>query len=410
MSHRKACLLAALVVAAPLAAAEANAVTDWDEKAVAFVQPKMAPPPGYRIMTMVHLAMFEAVNAIEKRYKPYLAELPTVPGESPEAAAASAAATVLTKLFPDAAADLQGALTAYLATLPEAGRVDGAQLGELAALKILEARADDGAASPDAYRPKAKPGLYVPTPLTVASQWPNLKPFAMTTPSQFRPKPPVALKSAEWARDYNEIKALGGKNSTVRTARQTEDARFWILTGPLSTHPLVRQIALRQEMSLVDTARLMALVAVAESDAIIAVMDAKYKYDFWRPITAIRNGDIDGNPATEREATWQPIDNTPLHPEYPCAHCIVSSAVATAIESVLGGSAIPEVALTSPFAPGVTHRFTDLGAYTEEVANARIYAGFHYRFSTVVGKEMGRKIGAHAAKTVLTPLKQVAAR
>ena len=124
--------------------------------------------------------------------------------------------------------------------------------------------------------------------------------------------------------DYNEIKELGEKNSSKRTARQTEDAKFWVLTGPLSTHPLERQIALAKNMDVVDTARFLSLLSAAEEDAIIAVMDAKYKYEFWRPITAIRNGDIDGNPATDRVATWQPIDNTPMHPEYPCAHCIIS--------------------------------------------------------------------------------------
>jgi hypothetical protein len=250
--------------------------------------------------------------------------------------------------------------------------------------------------------------VYVPTPLTVASQFPGMTPFAMASASQFRPKPPISLKSAQWAKDYNEIKGFGEKNSTKRTARQTEDAKFWVLTGPLSTHPIQRQIALAKNMDVVDTARFMALATVAEEDAIIAVMDAKYKYQFWRPITAIRNGDIDGNPATEREASWQPIGNTPMHPEYPGAHCIVSSSLAAVIRAVLGGDDIPEVSMTSLFAPGVTHRFTNLQAYSEEVANARIYAGFHYRFSTVVGKEMGQKIGSYVAASILQPEKKLA--
>jgi hypothetical protein len=141
----------------------------------------------------------------------------------------------------------------------------------------------------------------------------------MTSPSQFRPNPPIALESEQWAKNYNEIKELGAKNSSKRSPQQTEDARFWLLTGPLSTHPLSRQIAIRREMPVIDSARFMTVTSAAEADAAIAVMDAKYKYAFWRPTTAIRNGDIDGNDATEREATWQPIDNTPMHPEYPCA-------------------------------------------------------------------------------------------
>jgi len=133
------------------------------------------------------------------------------------------------------------------------------------------------------------------------------------------------------------------------------------------------------------------------------VLDAKYHYNFWRPITAIRNGDIDGNPATELEATWQPIDNTPLHPEYPCAHCINSGAAVAVIESVLGTSDIPEVSMTSSTAPGVNHRWTNLGVFLDEVANARIWAGFHYRFSTRVGTDMGRKIGEYVVKNVMQP-------
>jgi hypothetical protein len=237
-----------------------------------------------------------------------------------------------------------------------------------------------------------------------------MPPFALTSPSQFRAKPPPSLKSAEWARDYNEIKELGAKNSTKRTARQTENGRFWLLVGPLAYNPLPRQIVIAKNMDLLDSARFMALFSVAAVDAVIAVFDAKYKYEFWRPITAIRNGDIDGNPATERDATWQPIDATPMHPEYPCAHCILSSSVAAVIRGLLGSDEIPEVSLTSPFVPGVTHRFTDLRAYTDEVANARICAGFHYRFSTVAGREMGQKIGAYVVKSVMQPAQTAMAR
>jgi hypothetical protein len=149
---------------------------------------------------------------------------------------------------------------------------------------------------------------------------------------------------------------------------------------------------------------------VAGADAAIAVFDAKYHYDFWRPITAIRNGDIDDNPATERDATWQPIDNTPMHPEYPCAHCIISGAVASAIETALGTADIPEVAMTSPTAPGVTHRWTNIRVYNDEVSNARIWAGFHYRFSVLVGQDMGRKIGEHVVKNLMQPVTTTVAR
>ncbi len=411
MLEKRAWILSALLVAAPLATASANVITDWDEKAVAVVQTKMPPPSSYRVMAIMHLAMFEAVNSIEPRYKPYKAKLSAAADTSKEAAATAAAAMVLRKMVPDAAGDVQAAATTFLAAVSDGdAKANGIKLGEAAATALLELRDKDGFSVPDAFRPRTTAGMYIPTPITVASQFPGITPFAMTSPSQFRPKPPISLKSPQWAKDYNEIKDLGEKNSTKRTPRQTEDARFWVLTGPLSTHPLERQIAIAKNMDVVDTARFMALVNAAEEDAIIAVMDAKYKYEFWRPITAIRNGDIDGNPATERVATWQPIDNTPLHPEYPCAHCIVSSSVAAAIKAVLSSDQIPEVSMTSPFAPGVTHRFTNLAAYTEEVAYARLYAGFHYRFSIVVGQEMGQKIGTYVAETILRPSKLAAAR
>jgi hypothetical protein len=405
MSGRRGWIVLALLLIAPLPAL-ANVITDWDEKAVGIVQPgtTFPPPTAFRTITILHVAMFDAVNSIEPRYKPYKVQLPASPDTSKEAAAAAAAAAVLIKLVPDAGSDIQSTLTSYLATLPDGeAKSKGIELGQEVAMRILEARANDGASAPDAYRPKTKPGVYIPTPITVGSQFPNVTPFALTSPSQFRPKPPPPLKSEQWARDYNEIKDLGEKNSTKRTARQTEDARFWLLVGPRSTQPLPRQVAIARNMNVLDSARFMALVTVAAMDAVIAVFDAKYKYEFWRPITAIRNGDIDGNPATERVATWQPIDATPMHPEYPCAHCITSSAIATVIEAVLGTDKIPEVALTSAFAPGVTHRFTYLRAYTEEVANARIYAGFHYRSSTIVGREMGQNIGDWVVKSVMQP-------
>jgi hypothetical protein len=411
MHKSRGSILLAVMLTAPMVAASANVITDWDEKAVATVQTRMAPPAAYRIMAILHLAMFDAVNAIEPHYKPYKTGISAPAGASKEAAAAAAAGGVLMKLVPDAAADTKTALETYLAGLPDGeAKANGVKIGEEVAARIVEARANDGAAARESYRPRTQPGVYVPTAFVVGAQFVKVAPFTMTSPSQFRPKPPIALKSQQWAKDYNEIKELGEKNSSKRTGRQTEDARFWLLTGPLATHPLERQIAISKGMSVVDTARFLALISAAEEDAMIAVFDAKYTYEFWRPFTAIRNGDIDGNPATERQADWLPIDNTPLHPEYPCAHCIVSSAVAATIKAVLGSDEIPEVSLTSPFAPGVTHRFTNLTAYTDEVATARILAGFHYRFSTIVGQEMGRKIGAQAAATVMQPVQAASAR
>ena len=404
-----AAVVAAWVAVGVPAAAHANVITDWDEKAVVVVTPMASlggtvPYAAQRFMGMVHCAMFDAVNSIERRYRPYLVQLPADPGTSKEAAAAAAAAAVLATIDEKTAGEMKAALATYLAAIPDgAAKSDGVKLGQAVAAKVLEARANDGSGAPDDYRPRTTPGIYVPTPITLASFWPNVKPFAMAKGSQFRPEAPIALDSKEWAADYNELKDYGGLNSAKRTAAQTETARFWLIGTPVAYHPFVRQLVTAKQMDVVDSARFMTLVAVGLNDALIAVLDAKYHYNFWRPITAIRNGDNDGNPATDREATWQPIAPTPMHPEYPCAHCILSGTLAGIVKAALGAEDIPEIATTSPTAPGVTHRWTNMTAYTDEVANARIWSGFHYRFSTRVGTQMGHQIGDHVVKSVMQP-------
>ena len=401
-NHRHALVtIAVLGLAQP---ASADVITDWNEKAVAFVQPRMPPPQGHRATAMVHLAMFDAVNSIERRYRPYLVHMIAAPTTSKEAAAAVAAGAVLVGLLPQARDEVKAALSSYLEAIPSGKeKTDGIELGDAVAAKILETRAKDGASAPDTYRPRTTPGAYVPTAPTLAPMWPNVRPFAMTSPSQFRPEPPLKLDSSRWAADYKEVKELGSKSSSKRSGKQTEDARFWLITGPQAYDPIVRQLVAAKKMSPVDGARFMALTSVAMADALIAVLDAKYHYEFWRPITAIRNGDLLNSAATERDATWQPIDNTPMHPEYPCAHCIVAASLAAVVEGVLGTD-VPEISTTSPTAPGVTHRWTNVQAFVNEVSEARIWAGFHYRFSTKVGHDMGYRIGGHVVNNFLQPV------
>jgi len=389
------------------ASCRADTVTDWDTKATAVASPAAL---GEREVTIVDLAMFDAVNSIERRYQPYLERLPASEPTSADAAAASAAASALAGLHPETAASFKAALAEYLAQLnaaPEA-LANGARLGEAVALKILEARANDGATAVDSYRPQTKPGQYVPTAVMVCSTWPTMRPFALDSPSQFRPGPPLSLKSHEWATDYNEIKELGGKTSNKRSAQQTETARFWLMTGPQAYHPLARQMVLERRLSLVDSARFMALFALTLTDGYIAAFDAKYHYEYWRPVTALRNADLNDNPGTARDATWQPLDNTPMHPEYPCAHCIESGAARAVLESL--GQPMPELALSSPTAPGVTHHWSNLDDFTTDVANARIWAGFHYRFSTRVGTALGRQVGQYVANKVMQPVSTMAQR
>jgi hypothetical protein len=405
IAHRRNFLAAvALLGLAP--AASADVVSDWNEKAVAFVVARnMGPPPAERVLAMTHAAMFDAINSIERKYRPYVIQVPADNSVSREAAAAAAAATILTSFGPQLQAEMKAALATYLETIPDSvAKMDGIKLGVAVAAKILDARKDDGAAVPDSYRTNTAPGVYVPTIATWAPHWPGVKPFAMTNVSQFRPVPPIALTSPEWAADYNEIKALGRFDSKSRTPQQSEAARFWLEVAGTVYYPLVRSVAQAKKLSVIDNARLFALVAMTRADGLIAVFDAKYHYGFWRPLTAIRHGDNDNNSATERDATWRPIAETPMHPEYPCAHCIAAASMCAVLEAVIGTAEIAEVAMSSPTAPGVTRRWTNLRDFVAEVSNARIWAGFHYRFSTRVAEDVGRKIGEHTVKNFLQPV------
>jgi hypothetical protein len=314
-------------------------------------------------------------------------------------------------MSPQSQAEMKSALATYLATIADSpAKVEGIKVGEAVAAKIVAARADDGASVPDSYRTQTPAGAYVPTPAMWAPQWPGVRPFALTSAYQFRPAPPLPLTSAEWAADYAEIRTLGRIDSKTRSARQTEDARFWLEVGDIVYYPVVRSISATRKLSVIDNARMFALAAVARADALIAVFDAKYSYGFWRPITAIRHGDNDGNPATERDPTWRPIADTPMHPEYPCAHCITAASMCAVLEAIIGSPDIPEVAISSPTAPGVTHRWTNLRAFVREVSESRIWAGFHYRFSTRVAEEMGRKIGEYVVQNVMQPANVADAR
>jgi hypothetical protein len=393
--RRPAILFALTVIAGAVQPCQADVITDWDAKASAVASPAAL---GERELAIVDIAMFDAVNTISPQYRPYLVKEEGFSDASAEAAAASAAASALEKLHPQSAAEFQTTLEDYVKGLPASSDVaKGMRLGELVAQRVFDSRAADVSAGVDSYRPRTQPGMYVPTATMVAATWQTLRPFVLERPDQFRPGPPVALASQEWASDYNEVKTYGARNSALRTQEQTETAKFWLMTGPQAYHPIVRQLILARHMKLVDSARFMAAFAAAMTDAYIAVFDAKYHYEFWRPITAIRNGDIDGNPATEIDPSWQPLDATPMHPEYPCAHCLLSGAAAAVIESYGGLGEVREISLTSPTAPGITHRWSSLEAFTNEVANARIWAGFHYRSSGRVGTAMGREVGRYVA-------------
>jgi hypothetical protein len=379
--------------------ANADAVTEWNTRACDIVGgSNIDTPIGNRILAIMHTAIYEAVNGITGKYPAGELRLNATRGASVDAAVAGASRAVLVKLVPARSLDIEMLSQKAMAAIPNGPAKDaGFLIGERAANAILAARAEDGFATVESYRPYTIAGVYVPTAVPLVSQWPTRKPWLMTSPSQFRPGPPPDLKSELWVRDYNEIKAIGRRDNSTRTQEQTDIARFWEATGASIYHALVRSVAESAGRDVTRNARLFMVVTQATDDAMIAVFDAKYKYNFWRPITAIRNGDIDGNDATERDPSWTPFINTPMHPEYPCAHCIVSATIGTIIEAEFGNATAPVFATNSPSANNAKRTWMKMEDFIQEVANGRIYDGVHFRNSTEVGTAMGKTIGALAA-------------
>ncbi|HEX8873063.1 MAG TPA: vanadium-dependent haloperoxidase [Nitrosospira sp.] len=398
-------VIAATTLASPMA--KADAVTSWNQVAGdIIVDAGLGPLPADRALAIVQAAVYEAANAITRRYPVSDLKLKAADRASVDAAIASANRAVLSELAPSRRDAIAAAYRAALAAIPEGPeKAEGIAVGEKAAAGILAMRAEDGSVSGESYRPYTSPGVYVPTVIPEAPHWQKIKPWLMTGPAQFRPGPPPGLTSELWARDYNEVKTLGGKRSERRTAAQTDIAHFWEEVMPPIYHGVVRSVADVPGREITQNARLFAAVTQATNDALVAVFDAKYHYGFWRPVTAIRNGDIDGNDATERDPSWIPFIDTPMHPEYPCAHCIVSGAVGTVLQAEIGNGPTPVLKTTSRAAGGVARSWTRIEDFTQEVANARIYDGVHYRNSAEVGTAMGKQIGELAVVKYFGPRK-----
>jgi len=393
--------LLAVMTLAGAPGAYADVVTDANARAADVASRFPSTPIAVRMMAIVQVSVFEAVNAVTGRYPPQRAKLNPAPGASVEGAVASATRTALSKLMPAQQAVIDADYQALLGSVPDGpAKTAGIALGEQAATAIVALCADDGAVSPDVYRPHAAAGVYVPTVGPAVPHWGQRRPWVLPRGDHFRPGPPPALTSETWARDYNEIKAVGSRSSTQRTPEQTAMAKFWEATAPAVYWPVARSVASTPGRDVTDNARLLALAAMAMDDGLIAVFDAKYAYNLWRPVTAIRNGDLDGNRATDRDPGWTPFIETPMHPEYPCAHCIVSGALGAVLEAEIGSGPTPTLSSASSTVGGAVRTWTSVGDFTKEVAQARIYDGVHYRFSTEVGSAMGKKIGELAAKSV----------
>lgn len=395
-------VILALVVGFSVAApARADVIAQWNEQVLAL-------GGASRTLAMVQVAMFDAINAIQPRYRPYL-DLPAAPaGALPEAAAAAAAYGVLVRLQPAQLAALNAALASSLAPLPDgAGKTSGVQYGDLVASVMYQNRLNDNMLVPGPiYVSSGLPGGYqitTPGPAqpvnTNAQHW---IPFAMISASQFRPVGPPALTSRRYADDLNETRALGELTSPYRSAIDDETAVWHTELAQFQLNRIARAELATDGRDLLAHARLFALLNLALVDAATSVFDAKYTYLFWRPVTAIRNADLDDNARTDVDPGWSPFLTTPPHPEYPAAHGVIQTAGTRVLEMYLGQHYGFDT--TSPTVPGVTRHYDDFDAFADEGGFARILGGMHFRNSVEVGHREGRSVANWILEHCLTPL------
>lgn len=398
-------LLTVLALGVWVAPARGDAIVDWNQTACDAVAKSGPGAPGHRMLAIVQVAVFEAVNSIEPRYSPWLPPTTGAAGASVEAAIAAANRVTLVALMPAEKAAIESAYQAALKPLPDGpAKTDGIAIGEKAAAQALARGVADGAGAADNYHWQMAPGRYVPTIVPAAANWPQRKPWVMSRPDQFRPGPPPDLSSAVWARDLQEVRMLGAKNSTTRTAAQTDIARFWEETRPTVYYPVLKGVSQMPGRTVAQNARLYAAAAMAIDDALIAVFDAKYAYNFWRPITAIRGEHEAGGSKTVADTGWTPFIATPMHPEYPCAHCVVSGALGAVLRDEMRGQPMPRLSSSSATMPGAVRTWDSVEAFMEEVRMARIYDGVHYRNSTEVGNQLGMSVGALVQQRFAMPL------
>ena len=410
-----AALSASLLVAPATmrsAPGSADVVLEWNEIAlVATATASPNPLLQIRSMAIVQVAVHDAVNAITREYETYLSTGNDPWSGSPEAAAIAAAHVALTHLFPAQATALDTARAASLAAHEISAGDPGIELGEAIAAEILAIRSDDGAATaqfPYTAPGAGTPGVWMPTgpAAPVLPGWGQVEPWVIRGVEQFRPGAPPELESGRYARDYNEVKEIGSLTSLTRTAEQTQIARFWVANPAPIWNPLANQVIDAWQLDVSESARAIALMYLAAADASIVCWDAKYLYNFWRPMTAIRNGDADGNDRTVADPAWTPLLTTPQHPEYISGHSTNSSAMGSTLALIFGDA--PGITLVAATAttPGFERHWAAFSEGIDEVIEARIYGGIHYRTTDVVGARVGRKIARFVVNHALKPVRK----
>src|SRR5437870_2531873 len=389
-----------------------NAVIEWNRTLLAVVRTPGAQPAtihSTRTFAILHAAIYDAVNNIDPQFSPYLVSLPNVPGSASKIVAADQAAhDVLASLYPTFQTSLDTELQQDLARLPgNEEKNQGIAVGHAVAAKLLAARSTDGAnITPPPYVPGSQAGDYQLTPPNFApadfTQWPKVTPFALERADEFRPGPPPALTSATYTDAFNEVKSLGFIDSTTRTAEQTQIGKFWNGNIQDFWNEIAQTAVLAHDLNLEQSARLFALLNISLADTTIAFFNAKYTYNFWRPVTAIQLAATDGNPQTNPDPTWLPLGTkTAPDPSYPGAHSAISKAGATVLGFYFGNRFAFDV--TSESLAGVTRHFTSFSAAAEEAGLSRIFAGQHFRTDHVAGKGLGGQVAESIDENILVP-------
>lgn len=382
----------------PVARTHADAVTDWN---VIALNATAAPPNSIlqsRALAIVHGAIYDALHAVDRKGGAYAIDVEAPAGTSVEAAVVAAAYGSLVRLAPAERPMLDAALNVSLSRIPDGnGKTDGTALGQQIAEKLLELRSTDGAATKIAFTAKPGIGLYQLTPPqslpAILPQWGFVTPFVLRSRTGLGFNGPPAAASAQFARDFEEVKNVGARHSATRTADQTAAAIFWTVQTAVPWHAAARAASAAKGLSLSENARLFALLSMASADSQIIAFEEKYKRPHWRPITAIRAATDLNIAALKGDSGWEPLLVTPPHPEYPSAHATFSGAAEAVLRGFFGNDAI-DVSVTAPGPFGVTRTYHKFSELTEEVDNARVWGGIHFRSADADGSEIGRKIGA----------------
>jgi hypothetical protein len=401
-------MLAVSLMFSSASAAQGDEVTEWN----LILERTVAATPHFlqsRSAAIVQLAVFEAVNAIVGDYEPYLGVINAPPWASPEAATVAAAHRALVALHPEAAANLALERSSSLAAISDGpGKSAGITAGETAADAILALRANDGWNAVVPYTPAISPGYWRPTPPdfrpAAFAQWGDVTRFAIDEGARFRVDPPPPIHTGKYAADYEEVKELGGVISAVRPVDRADVARFYAAVLPMPLWPAAaRQASLAQGKTLPENAREFAWLAMAVCDSLIASMRMKYHYNYWRPVSAIRDGALDGNSKTVPDSSWESFVFTPPYPSYPGNHASAAGAARAVLEHVYGPDG-HTITLTSSAVPDVVLQYSSWKEITDDIDDARIYGGVHFRFDQEAGARLGRQVGAHILQTTLRSL------